>query len=110
MTVRADACNSMVEFTHDVGIPENLVTDGTGEFTRKDAMFVKGSKTNANEDATTEQSRKESELCSRVRCRIPHFVQEVKDDKEEGAEVHSRFQADLQSQASGEDRSYWSDY
>ena len=98
MTVRADACKSMVEFTHDVGIPENLVTDGTGEFTRKDVKFVKGSETNANEDAMTEQSRKESELCSRVRCRIPHYVLKVKDGKEEGTEVHSRFQADLQSQ------------
>ena len=92
MTVQADACKSMVEFTHDVGIPENLVTDGTGEFTRKDAKFVKGSETNANEDAMTERSRKELESCSRVRCWIPHYVQEVKDDKEEGAEVHSRFQ------------------
>ena len=61
MTIRADACKSMVEFTHDVGIPENLVTNGTGEFTRKDAKFVKGSEMNANEDATTERSRKESE-------------------------------------------------
>ena len=59
MTVQVDACKSMAEFnTHDVGIPENLVTDGTGEFTRKDAKFVKGSETNANEDATTERSRK----------------------------------------------------
>ena len=41
MTIQADACKSMVEFTHDVGIPENLVTDGTGEFTRKDVKFVK---------------------------------------------------------------------
>ena len=41
MTIWADACKLMVEFTHDVGIPENLVTDGTGEFTRKDAKFVK---------------------------------------------------------------------
>ena len=98
MTVQADACKSMVEFTHDIGIPENLVTNGTGEFTRKDAKFVKGSETNANENATIERSRKESESCSRVRCRIPHYVQEVKDE-EEGAEVYSRFQADLQSQA-----------
>ena len=44
---------------------------------------------NANEDATTERSRKELESCSRVRCSIPHYVQEFKDDKEEGAEVHS---------------------
>ena len=45
MTVRADACKSMAEFnTHDIGIPENLVTDGTGEFTRKDAKFVKEAK------------------------------------------------------------------
>ena len=58
MTVRADARKSMVEFTHDVGIPENLVTDGTREFTRKDVKFVKGSEMNANEDATTERSRK----------------------------------------------------
>ena len=41
MTVRADACKSMVEFTHDVGIPENLVTDGTGELTRNNVKFVK---------------------------------------------------------------------
>ena len=94
MTVRADACQSMVEFTHDVGIPENLVTDGTGQFTRKDAKFVKGNATNANEDATIERSRKESESCSRVRCRIPHYVLEVKNDEEEGTEVLSRFQAD----------------
>ena len=33
-----------VEFTHDVGILENLVTDGTGEVTRKDAKFVKEAK------------------------------------------------------------------
>ena len=62
MTIRVDACKSMVEFAHDIGIPENLVTDSTGEFTRKDAKFVKGSETNANEDAMTEQSRKESEF------------------------------------------------
>ena len=53
---------------------------------------------NENEDATTERSRKELESCSRVRCRIPHYVLNVKDDKEEGTEVHSRFQADLRSQ------------
>ena len=41
MTVRVDACKSMVEFTHNVGIPENLVTEGTGEFDRKDDKFVK---------------------------------------------------------------------
>ena len=61
-------------------------------------MFVKGSKTNANEDATTERSREELESCSRVRCSIPLYVLKVKDDKEEGTEVHSRFQADLRSQ------------
>ena len=95
MTVQADACKSMVEFTHNVGIPENLVTNGTGEFTRKDATFVKRSEMNASENATIERSRKESESCSRLRCRVPHYVLTVKDDKEEGTEVHSRFQADL---------------
>ena len=59
MTIRADACKSMVEFnTHDLGIPENLVTDGTGESTRKDAKFVKGSETNANENAMTKQAER----------------------------------------------------
>ena len=41
LTIRADACKSIVEFTHDVGIPENLVTDGTGELTRNNVKFVK---------------------------------------------------------------------
>ena len=53
---------------------------------------------NTNQNVTTEQSRKESESCSQVRCWIPHYVLEVKNDEEEGIEVHSRFQADLQSQ------------
>ena len=42
MTVWADACKSMAEFnTHDVDMPENLVTDGTGEFTRKGCQVCK---------------------------------------------------------------------
>ena len=53
---------------------------------------------NVNENATIERSRKESESCSRVRCRIPHYVLEVENDKEVGIEVNSRFQADLRSQ------------
>ena len=32
MTSRVDAGKSLVEFTDDVGIPENLVTDGAAEF------------------------------------------------------------------------------
>ena len=53
---------------------------------------------NANKNVMTEQSRKESESCSHVRCWIPHYVLEVKNDEEESIEVYSRFQAYLQSQ------------
>ena len=35
MASRADAGKLLVEFTGDIGIPENLVTDGAGEFTGK---------------------------------------------------------------------------
>jgi len=49
---------------------------------------------NENENTMTDRSRKESESCSRVRCSIPHYGLKVKDDKEGGTEVHSRFQAD----------------
>ena len=115
MTVQADACKSMVEFTHDVGIPENLITDGTGQFTRKDAKFVKGSETNANEDSTTEQSRKELESCSCVRCWIPHYVLEVKMTKKKALKCIRDFRLIyevklLSHVACGDDRSYWSDY
>ena len=41
MTSRVDAGRSLVEFTDDVGIPENLITDGAGEFTGKNTEFVK---------------------------------------------------------------------
>ena len=35
MTSRVDAGKSLVEFTDNIGIPENLVTDSAGEFTSK---------------------------------------------------------------------------
>ena len=35
MTAQTDAGQSLVDFTDDVGIPERLFTDGTGEFTGK---------------------------------------------------------------------------
>ena len=45
ITVQAVACKSMAEFnTHDIGIPEDLVTNSTVDFTRKDAKFVKEAK------------------------------------------------------------------
>jgi hypothetical protein len=41
MTSRKDAGKSLVEFTDDVGIPDQLVTDGAMEFTGKNTDFVK---------------------------------------------------------------------
>jgi len=40
-TMRKDAGKSLVEFTDDVGIPDQLVTDGATEFTGKNTDFVK---------------------------------------------------------------------
>ena len=58
MASRADAGKSLVEFTDDVGIPENLVTDGAGEFTRKNTEFVKEARRMRIKLFTTEQGRK----------------------------------------------------
>jgi hypothetical protein len=41
MSGRTDAAKSLIDFTDDVGIPEDLVTDGAGEFTGKNTEFVK---------------------------------------------------------------------
>jgi hypothetical protein len=41
MSGRTDAAKSLIDFTDDVGIPEELVTDGAGEFTGKNTEFVK---------------------------------------------------------------------
>ena len=58
MTSRADAGKSLVEFTDDVGIPENLITDGAGEFTGKNTEFVKEARRMRIRMFTTEQGRK----------------------------------------------------
>jgi hypothetical protein len=41
MSGHTDAAKSLIDFTDDVGIPEELVTDGAGEFTGKNTEFVK---------------------------------------------------------------------
>ena len=41
MTSRKDAGKSLVDFMDDVGIPEQLVTDGATEFTGRHTEFVK---------------------------------------------------------------------
>ena len=41
MTARSESGQSLVDFTDDVGIPKNLVTDGAGEFTGRATEFVK---------------------------------------------------------------------
>ena len=58
MTSRVDAGKSLVEFTDDVGIPDNLVTDGAGEFTSKNTEFVKEARCMHIKLFTTEQGRK----------------------------------------------------
>ena len=39
MTSRADSGLSLIEFTDDVGIPDDLMTDGAGEFTGRNTVF-----------------------------------------------------------------------
>ena len=41
MSGRAESGKSLIDFTDDVGIPEELVSDGAGEFTGKNTEFVK---------------------------------------------------------------------
>ena len=41
MTSRKDAGKSLIDFTDDVGIPEQLITDGAMEFTGWHTEFVK---------------------------------------------------------------------
>ena len=41
MTSKADSGKSLIDFTDDVGIPEDLVTDLAGEFTGKNTEFIK---------------------------------------------------------------------
>jgi hypothetical protein len=36
-----EVARSLIEFTNDVGIPDELVTDGATEFTGKHTEFVK---------------------------------------------------------------------
>jgi hypothetical protein len=41
MSGHMDAAKSLIDFTDDVGIPEDLITYGAGEFTGKNTEFVK---------------------------------------------------------------------
>ena len=41
MSGRADAGKSLADFADDIGVPENLTTDGAGEFTGKHKEFVR---------------------------------------------------------------------
>ena len=41
MTARKESGQSLIDFTDDIGIPENLVTDQAGEFTGKNTLFVR---------------------------------------------------------------------
>jgi hypothetical protein len=41
VTAKAEAGQTLIDFTDDVGIPERLVSDGAGEFTGRETEFVK---------------------------------------------------------------------
>ena len=58
MASKAQAGQSLVEFTDDVGIPEALVTDGAGGFTGINTEFVKEAQRMRIRLHTTEQGRK----------------------------------------------------
>jgi hypothetical protein len=55
---RADAGESLIDFTDDVGIPEMLMTDGAGEFTGRYTDFVKHARRMRIKLYTSEQGRK----------------------------------------------------
>ena len=58
MASRVDAGKSLIEFTDDVGIPENLVTNGAGAITGKNTELVKEARRMRIKLFTTEQGRK----------------------------------------------------
>ena len=58
MTSRKDAGKSLIDFTDDVGIPEQLVTDGATEFTGRHTEFIKEARRMRIKLHTTEQGRK----------------------------------------------------
>ena len=52
-----DAAKSLIDFTDDVGIPEDLVTDGAGEFTGKNMESLKEARQMRIRLHTTESGR-----------------------------------------------------
>ena len=54
----SDSGKSLVDFSDDVGIPEVLTTDGTGEFTAKSTEFIREARRMRTKPYTTEQGRK----------------------------------------------------
>ena len=58
MPARSAAGESLIDFTDDIGIPEQLVTDGAGEFTGRDTEFVKQCRRMRIKTHTTEKGRK----------------------------------------------------
>ena len=55
---RSDAGKTLIDFTDDVGIPEELITDGAGEFTGKNTEFVKEARRMRIKLHIAEQGRK----------------------------------------------------
>ena len=78
MTSRKDAGKSLVDFTDDVGIPEQLITDGATEFTGRHTEFVKEARRMRILLHTTEQGRKNAAEREMV---------EITNDKEKGTET-----------------------
>jgi hypothetical protein len=58
MTSRKDAGKSLIEFTDNVGIPEQLITNGATEFTGRHTEFIRETRRMCIMLHTTEQGRK----------------------------------------------------
>jgi hypothetical protein len=58
MSSRKDAGKSLVDFSDDCGVPENIVTDGASKFTGNNTKFVKEARRMRSRLFTTESGRK----------------------------------------------------
>ena len=54
---RRESCQSLIDFTDEVGVPEAMLTDGAGEFTGRHQEFVKHARRMRMQLETSEQGR-----------------------------------------------------
>jgi hypothetical protein len=87
MTSRKDAGNSLIEFTDDVRIPEQLITDGATEFTGRHTKFVKEARRMRIMLHTTEQGRKNQNHTAEREIGFFGEAMEITNDKEKGTQT-----------------------